>query len=147
MTVLSTGWPIDTFGGPHFTDVPPSHTFYGFVETSYNRGIISGYEDGTFRPGNPATRGQTCKIIANAAGFTEPVSGQIYADVREDNPYHAQIMRLTNRGVVSGYPCGGQGEPCDGDNRPYFRWGNDVTRGQAAKIVANAIFNGCVPPR
>ena len=43
-----------------------SDTFYGYIETAYNRGIISGYADGTFRPGNNATRGQISKIVYNA---------------------------------------------------------------------------------
>ena len=38
-------------------------------------------------------------------------------------------------GVISGYTCGGPGEPCDARNRPYFRQGNNATRGQIAKIV------------
>jgi hypothetical protein len=63
IVVLAEGWPIDTSGGPHFSDVPPNHTFYGYIETSFNHGIISGYADGTFRPYNNATRGQICKIV------------------------------------------------------------------------------------
>jgi hypothetical protein len=31
-------------------------------------------------------------------------------------------------------------------NRPYFRPNADVTRGQAAKIVANTFFPGCETP-
>ena len=38
-------------------------------------------------------------------------------------------------GIISGYSCGGAGEPCDGTNRPYFRQYNPATRGQIAKIV------------
>jgi hypothetical protein len=70
IVVLAEGFPIDTTGGPHFTDVPLSAPFYGFIETAYNRGIISGYADGTFRPGNNATRGQISKIVYNAV--TQP---------------------------------------------------------------------------
>jgi len=33
------------------------------VETAYEHGIISGYSDGTFRPGNNATRGQIVKFV------------------------------------------------------------------------------------
>ncbi len=59
-------WPVDTAGGPHFTDVPPNDTFYQYIETVYNRGAISGYADRTFRPGDSATRGQISKIVYNA---------------------------------------------------------------------------------
>ena len=66
IVVLAEGWPIDTTGGPHFTDVPVADPFYGFVETAFNHAIISGYSDGTFRPGNNATRGQISKIVYGA---------------------------------------------------------------------------------
>ena len=68
--VLAQQWAIDTTGGPHFTDVLPTSIFYCFVETAYNFGVISGYADGTFRPGNSATRGQICKIVYQA--ITQP---------------------------------------------------------------------------
>src|SRR5205823_198240 len=38
-------------------------------------------------------------------------------------------------GVVSGYACGGPGEPCGNPPRPYFRQNNDAIRAQIAKIV------------
>ena len=57
-------------GGPHFTDVPTTDPFYAFVETAYNHTIISGYSDGTFRPGANATRGQISKIVYSA--ITQP---------------------------------------------------------------------------
>ena len=44
----------------------PTDTFYSYIETAYNHGIISGYADGTFRPGNNATRGQISKIVYNS---------------------------------------------------------------------------------
>ena len=43
-----------------------SFHFYDYIETAYHHGIISGYADGTFRPGNSATRGQICKIVYDA---------------------------------------------------------------------------------
>jgi hypothetical protein len=92
------------------------------------------------------------KIVSNAAGFNEAVSGQHYADVPpngEGSQFYPWIMRLTQRGVMSGYQCGTQ-DPrsgsCDAQNRPYFRPANLVTRGQAAKIVANTFFPECRTP-
>lgn len=66
IVVLAEEWPIDTSGGPHFSDVPESDAFYTFIETAYNREIISGYSDGTFRPYNNTTRGQISKIVYSA---------------------------------------------------------------------------------
>jgi hypothetical protein len=109
------------------------------------RGIINGYTTGCesgdpcFRPNNDVTRGQLAKIVANAAGFTEPADGQQYEDVPTDSTFFLYIWRLSTRGIVNGYPCGGPGEPCVLPyNRPYFRPGGKATRGQISKIVASA---------
>jgi hypothetical protein len=147
--------------GESFMDVASGSTFYMYAERMMSKHVLSGYTCGGpgepcdasnrpyFRPSANTTRGQISKIVANAAEFNEPVSGRYYADVDEDNPFYEVIMRLTSRGVINGYACGGvnpqtgSAEPCDSQNRPYMRWGNLVTRGQAAKIVANAFYPDC----
>jgi len=70
IVVGAAHWDPDTTGGPHFSDVPSSNVFYTFIETMYNHGAISGYADGTFRPGASATRGQIAKILYG--GFLGP---------------------------------------------------------------------------
>jgi hypothetical protein len=45
------------------------------------------------------------------------------------------MEQLATKGIISGYPCGGPGEPCDEQNRPYFRPGDTATRGQISKMV------------
>jgi hypothetical protein len=50
-----------------FTDVPPGSAFYTYVETAVCHGIISGYSDNTFRPGNNAIRAQIAKIVCRTA--------------------------------------------------------------------------------
>jgi S-layer homology domain len=48
------------------------------------------------------------------------------------------VRCMVCRGIINGYPCGGPGEPCNANGDPYFRPGNNVTRGQIAKIVSNS---------
>jgi hypothetical protein len=147
--------------GPQiYEDVPPGSPFYIWINRLSNRGHMGGYPCGLlpeepciepgnmpyFRPSNSATRGQLSKIVANAAGINTTPSGMFYTDVPEDHTFYVWIMRLTELGVMSGYDCGGEGEPCDDENRPYFRPYNNVTRGQASKIVANIFFPGCETP-
>ncbi len=120
-----------------YSDVPPGSTFHPFITCLSARGIVSGYSDCTFRPNNPVTRGQLAKMVSNAAGFNEPVSGQSFEDVPPSNTFYEWIERLTTRGYMTGYACGGVGEPCI-NNRPYFRPFANATRGQTSKIVANA---------
>ncbi|HKP52923.1 MAG TPA: S-layer homology domain-containing protein [Chloroflexia bacterium] len=147
--------------GPRiYEDVPPTHTFYVWINRLSYRGHMGGYLCGTipeepcippdnrsyFRPFANATRGQLAKIVANAAGVGGTPTGLYFTDVPEENTFYVWIMRLTNIGVMGGYPCGGEGEPCDDQNRPYFRPFANVTRGQASKIVANTFSPNCQTP-
>ena len=147
-------------GQKTFEDVEPSSPFYLYIEDLASRGIMSGYACGQvpqeecapplnrpyFRPSNNATRGQLAKIVAIAAAIDDDVSEQTYEDVPEDSPFYLFIERLSGRSVINGYSCGNPDEPCDAENRPYFRPNADVTRGQAAKIVANTFFPNCQTP-
>jgi hypothetical protein len=43
---------------PSFDDVPDDHMFHDEIDWMAETGITTGYPDGTFRPGDPVTRGQ-----------------------------------------------------------------------------------------
>jgi hypothetical protein len=149
---------VEPPGEQRFEDVPPSHPFFAWINRMAVRGLIGGYVCGGsnepcvppgnrpyFRPSNHATRGQIAKIVSNAAGFNEPVEGYTFQDVPTGQTFYVWVQRLASRGVMGGYPCGGPGEPCGSQNRPYFRWYNDATRGQVSKITANTFFPECSP--
>jgi hypothetical protein len=136
-----------------FTDVTPGTTFHQYVQCLACAGIIGGYNAGCetgnpcFRPNNNVTRGQLAKIVSNSAGFSEPVGAQQYEDVPPGSTFYDFVWRLSNRGFVSGYACGGVGEPCvPPGNRPYYRPNASVTRGQTSKIVASASGLPAPPP-
>jgi hypothetical protein len=67
IVVEAAGWLPYTPPAATFSDVPPSHPFYVYIETAYQHHIIQGYSDGTFRPFGDATRGQIAKIVDMAA--------------------------------------------------------------------------------
>ncbi len=159
--IVSNSAGFDEDPGPQlYEDVPPGSPFYAWINRLSMRGHMGGYPCGLvpqepciepdnrpyFRPTSSATRGQLAKIVSNAAGIESEPQGQFYTDVPEDNPFYLWIMRLTDQGVMSGYECGGPGEPCDDQNRPYFRPFANVTRAQASKIVANTFYPGCQTP-
>lgn len=58
---------------PHadFSDVPRNHRFYPHIMAAVRRGVISGYDDGTFRPDANMTRGQVIKVLVEALGWRE----------------------------------------------------------------------------
>ncbi len=132
-----------------FSDVPQTSPFYSYIRCLACRGIISGYNDGTFRLFSNVTRGQTAKIISNAAGYAEaiPNGQQTFSDVPSTNPFWVWIERIAMRSIISGYNCGAAPAGlCDGQRRPYFLPYSDVTRGQIAKIVAGAAgFGESIP--
>jgi len=61
--VIGAGFPLIHPATPTFTDVAPDNVFYPAIETAVCHGIISGYNDHTFRPNNYAFRGQIAKIV------------------------------------------------------------------------------------
>jgi hypothetical protein len=80
-------------------------------------------------PGEPTATPAACLLAFN--------------DVALGSTFYAYVQCLACRGIVGGYPCGGPGEPCPG---AYFHPGDDVTRGQVAKIIStSAAFTDPIP--
>jgi hypothetical protein len=52
-----------------FTDVPTSHPFFQYIEALAASGITTGYDDDTFRPSEPITRGQMAVFLSRALGL------------------------------------------------------------------------------
>ncbi len=123
-----------------FTDVPSTHPYHAAIHCLACQSVMNGFSDNTFRPDNNVTRAQLAKIVAIAAAYdyTPPPTAQTFADVDSSNPFYLPIEQLAYEGVISGYACSGVNEPCDSQNRPYFRPSNNITRGQIAKVVALA---------
>jgi hypothetical protein len=130
IVVLAEGWQLDCPATGHFSDVPPGSAFYCYIETAYAAGIISGYADGTFRPGNNVTRGQLCKIVVLARNWQILCpADRHFSDVPPDSTFYCFIETAFDHGIISGY--------ADGTFRP----GNSATRGQISKIVYLAVTN------
>ena len=147
--------------GARFQDVCLGSTFWQYIEDLSVLGAISGYPCGGpgepcdaprrpyFRPNANLTRGQVAKVVTLAFGISDTIPGtqQTFQDVAPNSTFWIYIERLVGRGAISGYPCGGPGEPCVAPtNRPYFRPNNNVTRGQLTKIVAIARNWGLANP-
>ena len=161
IVVLGFGKPILTpaGGADSFTDVPPANPFYGYVETAAAATIVGGYTCGGpgepcdaqhrpyFRPYAAVTRGQLSKIAVVAAGWTllNPASGT-FEDVLPQTAFYPFVETAYAHGIISGYDCGGPGEPCRTPPRPYFRQFANATRGQIAKIVYLAVTAPAAAP-
>ncbi|PIC99607.1 MULTISPECIES: S-layer homology domain-containing protein [unclassified Sporosarcina] len=110
-----------------FPDVAPSHHFAEAVNDFAARNIIGGYPDGTFKPGNPITRGQAAAIIAKLTKLDmTKIKNPGFKDVSIANGYYKAIAALAEAGIISGY----------GDGR--YGPNDYVTRGQFASILVKA---------
>ncbi|HET9496591.1 MAG TPA: S-layer homology domain-containing protein, partial [Chloroflexia bacterium] len=105
-------------------------------------------------PAGTATATSTGTVTVPSATATSgastatPTSCTIeFTDVPVTNTFYPFVRCLACQGIITGYPCGGEFEPCNANNDPYFRPNNPVTRGQIAKIISlSAGFNEVVPP-
>lgn len=59
--------PFVSAATPSFSDVPRNHWAYKAITEMADKGIISGYNDRTFRPNNEVTRAEFAKIMIAAA--------------------------------------------------------------------------------
>ena len=110
-----------------FSDVPTTMPYAKAVYDLAERNIIGGYEDGTFKPGAPITRGQAAAIIAKAANYdTKNVKDPGFKDVPESQWSYGAIAALANAGVINGY----------GNGR--FGPNDTITRAQMASILVKA---------
>jgi hypothetical protein len=151
MVTLAAGWPLLNPATATFADVPRGSTFYQAIETGFARGIVVGYTCGGpgepcdaakhpyFRPAAGVTRGQLSKILALARAYPLPTPATAtFADVPPGSTFYGYVESVAAQGIVSGYPCGSSGEPCDGGNRPYFRPTVGATRAQVSQMVTRA---------
>ena len=111
----------------HLSDVSSVDWFFPYVRDLYCRGVVSGYQDGTFKPYNGTTRGQLAKMVVRAFNLpSHTENGPHFTDVPTDNTFYDYIETVRFYGVAGGYS--------DGTFRP----NGAVTRGQLAKMVTLA---------
>jgi len=59
-----------------FPDVTEQWSWaYGYINVATSRGLIKGFEDGTFRPGEPVTQAQALTILLRALGYNDNLAG------------------------------------------------------------------------
>ena len=91
-----------------FTDVPSTHPNYGAIMDLKERGIISGYPDGTFKPDQMVNRVEALKIILLGASIAVPDNTGTggFKDTAATEWYAKYLLKAKELGIVSGYPDG-----------------------------------------
>lgn len=109
-----------------FTDVKVSSDYYEYVNELFERGFVSGYKDGSFKPGGLLTRAEASKILALNLGLDVTKSfHHTFKDVPTSDWAYPYIAALKEAGIIDGFQ--------DGTFKPNA----PITRNQMAKIIVN----------
>ena len=103
-----------------YTDVNAGDWFNNAISTLSNAGIVTGYNDGTFRPNQPITRGEMAKIIANFANLNKGTKSFTDLSGHWSKTY---VELAAGNGWIAGYP--------DGSFRPDQK----ITRAETVTMI------------
>lgn len=125
VSLLITTFSVEALATTRLTDVD-KHWAREAILALVDEGVISGYEDHTFRPDRPVTRAEFAKIVALAFGI-KPGQGATFTDLPAKHWATEYISSLVDQGIIQGYP--------DGTFRP----NNKITRAEALTMLARAL--------
>ena len=90
-----------------FGDVKSSDYFFKPVIWAVENGITTGYSDGTFKPKNVCTRGQTVTFLWRMAGKPKAdITKNPFTDVKERDYYYNAVLWASGKKIVAGYSNG-----------------------------------------
>ena len=115
--------PAQAFAAPA-TDIS-GHWAEKVITQWQEKGLISGYEEGTFKPDNSVTRAEFVIMLNKALGFTQ--KGNVtFSDVSANAWYYDAVAIAVEAGYCAGYE--------DGTFKPNAT----ITRAEAAVMIAKA---------
>jgi len=124
--ILLTGNDINVQNGnTDFSDVKSTDWFANYIVTAVNKGIVKGYGDGQFKPGNKISRAEFLKVAILTAGFevNENLATSPYRDV-QGNTWFAPYFAFAKTYTLIGTKRGGYVVP----SQP-------ITRAEAAEMM------------
>ena len=107
-----------------FSDLSQASWAKATIEEWTQKGLVSGYPDGTFRPSNHITRAEFATLVQKAFDLKSEAKSE-FSDVKSSDWYYDAVATLASLGVVGGYE--------DGTFRP----AGHITRAEAAAIMTN----------
>ncbi len=86
--------------GTKFKDVPKGHVFAGYIAWCVQEGIVSGYSDGTFHPGDSLTAQAFLKMLLCALGYDATIE-HYTGSGWSNNVINQSLMIGLNNGLVN----------------------------------------------
>lgn len=110
-----------------FADTAASYWGYKAISSLTNKGIISGYPDGTFKPEASITRAEFATILVKALGLNTSATTSKFTDITKDAWYYSTVNAAASANLISGM----------GDN--LFAPNTLITREQMALMISKAL--------
>ena len=110
-----------------YSDVSSSDWYNNAISTLSNLGVITGYEDGTFRPNASISRAEFVTIVTRFFDYTAEYEGT-FSDVSYSSWYADFVQAAVDMGLVNGYENG------------TFRPNASITRAEAVAIVNRVLL-------
>lgn len=121
------GLDINNVGNPGFKDVKVTNPHYGAIAALVEAGIIDGYNDKTFRPGEPVTRAHIAKMISIGFNLEDvQLTNSPFRDVRAEHWYADYVQALITHQITTG------------TTPTTFAPNAFVTRGQMASFIVRS---------
>ncbi|MFA5792477.1 MAG: S-layer homology domain-containing protein [Candidatus Gracilibacteria bacterium] len=139
-TEIFSGFDPLVSGEKLFNDIGPEHSAYHDLAVLYLRGVVKGYEDGSFKPDNPITReefvkidlGSICKQCDHySADYESTLLGEYNKNPFPDADINPNLLACIAEakidGIVSGY--------AGGEETGYFIPKKYISRAEATKVL------------
>ncbi|MGI6453604.1 MAG: S-layer homology domain-containing protein [Syntrophomonadaceae bacterium] len=87
-------------GNTVFSDVAENHWFFTIVQKAYALGLVKGYPDGSFKPGQPVTWNEAAAVLDRMAAARtngEKIAGDDHHRWPPDSPLYAKKAGLFSR--------------------------------------------------
>lgn len=110
-----------------FADISSDYWASEFIQELADRGIISGFPDGSFRPNDPVTRAQFAAMVRQAFRRSATRGAVPFADVPANYWAAEAIREAYTTGFLSGYP------------NNIFRPDENIPRAQVLVSLANGL--------
>ncbi|CAC9934338.1 hypothetical protein PEPCOX59622_01491 [Aedoeadaptatus coxii] len=98
--ILTRGEKVGAFSS--FKDIDDSKWYASSVGYMEKKGLINGYQDGTFKPQKTITRAEFSRILAGYANLQPMQGGSPYKDVKSDHWASGYIAAVESAGLMSG---------------------------------------------
>ncbi|WP_249897880.1 S-layer homology domain-containing protein [Paenibacillus sp. PK3_47] len=117
-----------TAGTAVIKDVSSTNWAYPYIAKAKEQGIINGFQDGSFRPGDPVTREQAAVIVQKAFNITKGSNPLTFSDISSDRYSFTAIEAVSSNGFIVG-------------SDSSFNPADKVTREMAATIMIRLYDN------